>query len=66
MRVKGRVIARMLKAKARVLLQEIVHSLLEQGLVPDPPVLDNKWMLMWRDEWKVCYKRPNRRYAPYT
>lgn len=47
---------------ARTLLLEIVLAEVEQGVEPNPPVLNSKWLTLWRKTWSVSLRKPTKRF----
>ena len=58
----GRIRQRRVLSQARSILGSISVENVAEGLVPDVPVLDNKWLTRWRLRWGVSLKKPSQRF----
>ena len=60
--IKGRTIKRLMANQARALAMAISMETCSNGVLPDPPVIDGKWLARWRHQWGVNLRRPTTRY----
>jgi hypothetical protein len=53
---------KVVEVKAKQLVQDYVVACLENGTQPDPPVINSKWLSRWRMEYRLSFRRPNRKF----
>ena len=60
--VKTRIPAKVLEVKAKQITQDYVTASLLNGIKPDPPTINAKWLKRWQMEYAVSLRKPNRKY----
>jgi len=53
---------KVVEVKAKQLVQDYVVACMENGTVPDPPVITPKWLSEWRMQYRLSFRRPNRKF----
>ena len=53
---------KLVEVKAKQLVQDYVSSCLQLGVKPDPPVVNGQWLKAWQMEYRVSFRRPNRKF----
>ena len=60
--MKTRIPAKVLEVKAKQITQDYVTASLLNGIKPDPPTINAKWLKRWQMEYAVSLRKPNRKY----
>ena len=53
---------KVLECKAMLFLQEYCKLMLTAGESPQAPVVTGKWLDRWMVEYRVCLRKPNRKF----
>ena len=61
-KVLTRIPPKVVELKAKRLIHEYVVETLMAGGIPKPPVVTGRWLKEWRMEYRVSFRRPNRKY----
>ena len=60
--VKGRIPQKLVLGKARILAKEYVEVCIAAGDVPACPKITRAWLAGWKRQYRVSFRKPNRRY----
>ena len=60
--VRGRIPTAFMMQKARTLVEEYVTACLQQGIQAKAPVISYEWLRLWRLEYGVSFRKPNRKW----
>lgn len=52
----------LVELKAKQLVQDYVAACLNAGVEPQPPTISWHWLKAWRMEYRVSFRRPNRKF----
>ena len=53
---------KLVELKAKELIVSYVEACFKNGLTPNPPVVTGKWLAEWRYEYRVSFRKPNRKF----
>ena len=60
--VKTRFPPKLIEAKAKQLVQDYVSACLINGVQPNPPTINGKWLKRWQMEYHLSFRKPNRKF----
>ena len=60
--IRGRIPSKVVKLKALELRSQYIGLMLAKGMVADAPAITPAWLLRWRRQYGVSFRKPNRRY----
>ena len=61
-KVRTRFPPKLAEIKAKQLVQDYCAACLKSGVRPNPPVIGTHWLSCWRAEYRVSFRRPNRKF----
>ena len=61
-RISVRIPPRLLQLKAEQLVQDYIAASLRNGIRPSPPMITGHWLKEWQMEYRVSFRRPNRKF----
>ena len=53
---------KLVELKAKSLVEEYVAACLKEGIEPNPPMITSHWLKDWQTEFRVSFRRPNRKF----
>ena len=61
-RIQVRIPPKLVELKAKQLVQDYIAASLRNGQRPSPPLITGQWLQDWRMEYRVSFRKPNRKF----